>query len=246
MDYLLFLILGICAGFTSGFFGIGGGSIIVPILMFFGFPFKEAVGISVVQMVFSSVFGTFINHKNGLLKLKDGAFLGFGGFFGAMSSGIILKVIPERVLIFIFALVLLFSIYRFFHAPIQTNEKEKGSVTIFFTLGVFVGAIAISLGIGGALFLIPILVGFLHIDMKKAVSMGLFFVVFSSISGFISLSLNGLINYQMGFLLGFSSLIGAYYGTKASIKINKQLQKKLLLILYVVLFFIVLVKSFES
>lgn len=242
----LLLALGLSAGFISGFFGIGGGSVIVPVLMFFGFGVKEAVGISVVQMVFTSIFGSFLNHKHGHLKLKDGLVLGLGGAFGAFGSGFVIKLISENVLIFTFGGLLLFSIYRFFRTPMLSDEKEKSSPLLYFIMGAMAGVVAISLGVGGAIFLVPIMVGFLHVNIKKAVSMGLFFVVFSSVSGFISLSLNGLINYKLGLIVGITSLFGTYFGTMLSHKLEKQKQKKLLLILYIVMFLIIAYEFMEK
>ena len=63
--------VGIFVGFLSGFFGIGGGTILVPILLALGFDMKSAVGISVTQMVFSSLFGSFLNLRKGVLKIVD-------------------------------------------------------------------------------------------------------------------------------------------------------------------------------
>ena len=59
------VVLGIGVGVLSGFFGIGGGTILVPILLLMGYGIKVAIGISVVQMVFSSVYGSFLNFKKG-------------------------------------------------------------------------------------------------------------------------------------------------------------------------------------
>ena len=54
------LAFGLITGFTSGFFfGIGGGSILIPMLLVAGFAMKEAVAISIMQMVFSSIYGSF-------------------------------------------------------------------------------------------------------------------------------------------------------------------------------------------
>ena len=50
----------------------------------------------------------------------------------------------------------------------------------------------------------------MNYDLKKAISMSLFFIVFSSVSGFISLSMFGHINYQAGLIIGISSLIGVF------------------------------------
>lgn len=58
MDLML-VLAGIFVGVLSGFFGIGGGTVSVPILMYMGFDIKEAIGISVFQMLLSSIFGFF-------------------------------------------------------------------------------------------------------------------------------------------------------------------------------------------
>ncbi len=240
MSSFILIILGISIGFVSGFFGIGGGGIIVPILMFLGYNVKEAIGISVMQMVFSSLMGSFIYYKNNSLNLSHGLYLGIGGVLGGFGSGFLLKILPEIVIIFAFCLILCFAIYRFFKTPAINHEQKQVSSFYYFLIGFFVGLIAISLGIGGAIFLVPILVGFLYVELKKAVCMGLFFVVFSSISGFVSQSLQGLINYKIGLIIGIASLLGAYIGAKSSHVLNKNIQKRMLLVLYIVMFLLVL------
>jgi uncharacterized membrane protein YfcA len=57
------IFLGACIGLLSGFFGIGGGTILVPSLLLLGYEIKDAIGISVVQMVFSSIYGSYLNNK---------------------------------------------------------------------------------------------------------------------------------------------------------------------------------------
>ena len=65
-----------------------------------------------------------------------------------------------------------------------------------------------SIGIGGSLMLLPILVQFLKkYDLKVATALGLFFVIFSSIGGFISTSLYGNMLYYEGAIIGIGSLI---------------------------------------
>ncbi len=56
-------ILGLITGAVSGFFGVGGGMVLVPMLLFANFDMKQAVSISIMQMVFSSIFGSFLNSK---------------------------------------------------------------------------------------------------------------------------------------------------------------------------------------
>jgi len=80
-------LLGIAVGFASGFFGIGGGTVLVPVLLLIGMDIKTAIGIATMQMVFSSTLGSYVNFKSGKLKLGDGIYLGLGGFVGATQSG---------------------------------------------------------------------------------------------------------------------------------------------------------------
>lgn len=237
--FIAFMIYGIFVGIVSGFFGIGGGSVVVPTLMIAGFGLKEAVGISVVQMLFSSVYGSYLNYKAGQFRLNEGIFVGLGGLLGASFSGVVLKLIPALYLEILLAIVLFVSIAKFFITTKQA-QKEINSKIVLFLVGFFIGLFCVSIGIGGGVFLTPILVGFMGYDIKKAVCMGLFFVMFSSFSGFFSMLLNGLVDLKNGVLLGLSSLFGVYIGVKLSHKVNKCLQKNLLLALYIVMFSIVL------
>ncbi|MEO1942295.1 MAG: TSUP family transporter, partial [Campylobacterales bacterium] len=73
------LLIGIVIGFFSGFLGIGGGTILVPLLVILGWDFKSATGISVTQMFLSSLYGSYLNYRKGSLKIGDGLALGIGG-----------------------------------------------------------------------------------------------------------------------------------------------------------------------
>ncbi|MBE0491755.1 MAG: sulfite exporter TauE/SafE family protein [Sulfurospirillum sp.] len=237
-------LFGLVIGFISAFFGIGGGTVLVPSLMFLGFDIKYAIGISVMQMVFSSVFATYLNIKKGKVIAKEGLLLGLGGFLGAQGSGFVVHFLPSLALNLIFLFAITIAILKFFKSPITTDKKEINSGVVLFVVGMFVGLIAISIGIGGGLFLTPILVGFLNYDVKKAVGLSLFYIVFSSISGFISLSSYGYIHYQEGLIVGIASLVGVYFGLKISHKTEVARHKQLILGMYIIIFLMSLYKLF--
>ena len=230
------ILVGIFVGFLSGFFGIGGGTVLIPILLFLGFGFKEAIGISVTQMMLSSIFGSYLNYKKGLLKIKNGLSLAVGGAVGASFSGLIIKHTPKEILGAIFLSLILIAIIRFFFSVVEGEFEPPINNKKLFFIGFFVGIISISVGVGGAVLITPILVGFLKYRLKTTVSLSLFFVVFSSIAGFISQSIAGHLNYKEGFMIGFASLIGTYIGIKLYHKINPKNHKKLLLIWYIFVF----------
>lgn len=242
MDFLLNGFLGVLIGFFSGFFGIGGGTILVPVLMLMGYTMKESVGISVLQMLLSSVFGSYVNYKAKKLDLKVGLACGIGGLIGAMFSGFVVAYVDEIYLKFALLFALFVAIVKFFFAPSEDSRAQIDNKFLLFSLGFVIGVFAISIGVGGALFLTPILVGFLHFDMKKAISIGLLFVFFASLSGFVSLAMHDMVDYQAGLIIGLGAIVGVYFGVKTGHKVDKTLQKCLLLALYVVLFAITLYK----
>ncbi|WP_299186819.1 sulfite exporter TauE/SafE family protein [uncultured Campylobacter sp.] len=228
-----YILIGVAVGFISGFFGIGGGTVVVPVMMLFGYDVKYAIGISIMQMIFSSIFGSFVNFKSKMLDVAPALVLGLGGFCGALSSGFIVSYFSSKFLLGTLILVQIINLIKLFKTPTEPTGEANESKILLFIVGLFVGAVAISVGIGGAVFVMPILISFLNYDIKKAVSTGLFFVIFSSSAGFLSLSAHGLVYYKIGALLGIGSLAGVYAGVKTSHKIGKKAQKRWMIALIV-------------
>ena len=238
------IAFGLITGFTSGFFGIGGGSILIPMLLLIGFVMKEAVAISIMQMVFSSIYGSFLNSKKIKGLTRDGFSLGVGAVFGGLASGYFLPNIPNIYLQYIFIATLIYTIYTLFRAPAsQEIEQDEKSIFLLIFIGFFVGIFAMSIGIGGSLMLLPILVRFLKYDLKIATALGLFFVIFSSIGGFISTSLYGNMLYYEGAIIGIGSVIGVYFGIKVKEKTKATSYKKFVLILNILVLTIMIYKT---
>lgn len=230
---LAYVGLGLFVGFLSGFLGIGGGAVAVPLLMLFGFDIKFAIGISVLQMVFSSTFGSFFNLKSKAIDLKPALVLGVGGSCGAIFSGFIVANVPAKVLILTLICIQIFNIIKLFLKNPEPKGEQNQSLLPLFFIGLFSGAIAISVGIGGSVIIMPILINFLNYDIKRAVATGLFFVIFSSISGFISLAYNDLVHYEIGILVGIGSLLSVKFGVSLAQSIDRVKQKRCLLALLI-------------
>ena len=220
-------------GTLSGFFGVGGGTILVPALLLMGYDMKVAIGISVVQMVFSSIYGSYLNLKKGTLDIKMVAMIGAGGFAGALLSPLIIMTLSAEVLEWIFLSFVLFALVRMFIKTKEHQEERSAHPVVLLSVGVVLGAFAISIGVGGSILLVPILVGFLHVPLKKAVSAGLFFVVFSSLSGFIGLSLSDGIDYESGVIIGLASLVGVAGGIWFKHQVDDKLHKMALMFFYI-------------
>lgn len=85
MSVNLFLVLGLggMVGFLSGVFGVGGGFLMTPLLIFIGIPPAVAVGSGTTQILASSVSGVLAHLRRGSLDLRMGAVLVGGGLIGS-------------------------------------------------------------------------------------------------------------------------------------------------------------------
>ncbi len=239
------VLFGIITGFVSGFFGVGGGLVLVPLLVATGFAMKEAIAISVMQMVFSSIYGSFLNSKKAKEVFKDGIIIGFGGFIGGLQNSFVHSIVSNEFLQYFFILIIILSIIKIFVSPAESDEEIKThSKLVLFMVGFMVGIIAMSIGVGGAIMLTPILVGFMKYPIKKASSLSLFFVIFSSIAGFSALSINGQMLYNEGLTVGLASLIGVYFGIKVKNATPSMSYKQAILALNFVILVTMLYKTF--
>ena len=76
--------MGAAVGFLSGMFGVGGGFLITPLLIFSGVPPAVAVASGVNQIVGTSVSGAIAQWRRGNVDLKMGMILLIGGFMGSV------------------------------------------------------------------------------------------------------------------------------------------------------------------
>nr|WP_231206161.1 sulfite exporter TauE/SafE family protein [Helicobacter pylori] len=253
-------LVGLFTGITAGFFGIGGGEIVVPSAIFAHFSYSHAVGISLMQMLFSSVVGSIINYKKGLLDLKEGSFAALGGLMGAILGSFILKIIDDKILMAVFVVVVCYTFIKYafsnnkkpehfeemhfdLHANNKTPEKKRSlpfvsmdrTHGVLMLAGFVTGIFSIPLGMGGGILMVPFLGYFLKYDSKKIVPLGLFFVVFASLSGVISLY-NGKvlddISVQAGVITGIGAFLGVGIGIKLIALANEKVHKILLLLIY--------------
>lgn len=89
VDVYLLLVLGGGVGFLSGLFGVGGGFLLTPLLMFMGIPPAVAVATGANQVVGASVSGLVAHWRRKNVDLRMGVVLLVGGVFGS-SVGVVL------------------------------------------------------------------------------------------------------------------------------------------------------------
>jgi len=232
MDILL-VTTGLLAGVLSGFFGVGGGTITVPMLIFLGIHIKEAIAISALQMTFSSIFGSYINYKKSVFDVKKAMPFLFGGAFGGMLGAYFTGVADDKTLALILLAFMIFTITKLFLSPAHRDaEEEKNSPPLFFAIGLFIGALGSSVGIGGALLLTPVLVGFLGFGLKKAIGVTLFYVISTSVFAATSFYISGMLDVLKGLQVAVGAVVGVYIGIYMASKTEAKKHKGLMLALY--------------
>ncbi len=95
VNLLIILFFGFIVGFMSGLFGVGGGFLMTPLLIFMGIPAATAVGTESVQILGSSVSGAIAHSRKKNIDYEVGAFLLIGGIFGSTIGVILFNFFKE-------------------------------------------------------------------------------------------------------------------------------------------------------
>ncbi len=115
-DIIGFFLIGIFAGILSGLFGIGGGLIIIPALIFF-FKMNQhlAQGTSLGALLLPvGILGFFEYLRHGNVNIKGAFLIAAGLFLGAYLGAYIANLIPTKTLSKLFAIFLIFLAIRIF------------------------------------------------------------------------------------------------------------------------------------
>ncbi|MEH7123253.1 sulfite exporter TauE/SafE family protein [Bacillus sp. JJ1773] len=220
----LFFLLGACISVLSGFFGVGGGFILTPLLMLFGYSPIEAVTTSLLFTLGTSFSGitTHIRLKN--ILWKNGVILGISGIAATQLAKPFVLFLENRGLdewvIPIFYIILLsyFAMKMF-----KQGRKEEGSeksnpvapsMIKMILIGAFAGFVSATLGVGGGFIIVPLSVAFLGLEPKKAIGTSLFTIFLIVPVAFLSYAFTVPINYKVSLLLVAGGLIGSTFGAK--------------------------------
>ena len=112
-DPLPLMLVGVGAGLLAGLFGVGGGIMFVPALVFFaGLSHLEAEATSLLAVVPVAAVGAWRQHTYGNLRLRPGLLVGALGVGGGLAGVVIANAVPERGLEYGFAALLVFTAYQ--------------------------------------------------------------------------------------------------------------------------------------
>jgi len=93
VNVFVLLAMGAAVGFLSGLFGVGGGFLITPLLIFYNIPPAIAVATGANQVIASSFSGALAHFKRGTLDVKLGSVLLVGGIFGSSIGALVFALL---------------------------------------------------------------------------------------------------------------------------------------------------------
>lgn len=168
------VLIGLLAGLLSGAFGVGGGVLIVPaVVLLLGFDQRLAHGTSLAAVVPISVAGVggYLMHDG--LDVPVAVILMIGTVTGVMYGTRLLARIPTTPLRWLFIAFMLVSAARLlFEVPNRGNDLTltSGMAVAIVALGLVTGVLSGLLGVGGGVFMVPVMI--LVLGMSDVVSKG--------------------------------------------------------------------------
>jgi uncharacterized protein len=95
VNALVIVVLGFLVGLLSGMFGVGGGFLTTPLLIFYGIPPTVAVASAATQITGASVSGVMVHMRRGGVDLKMGIVMIVGGLIGSFTGAGLFRILQS-------------------------------------------------------------------------------------------------------------------------------------------------------
>jgi uncharacterized membrane protein YfcA len=253
------LVLGLITGILSGFFGIGGGVVLVPVLLaIFGLPILDANAISLAAMLLPvSILGVVAFYKAGYIDIKNALWISlglmggsyFGAFFAVNINGALLTKLYAVFLLYISLDYL--DIPSYFkknkkakqnNAPVNMTPTDK-SAWAFILLGLLSGILAGMFGKGGGIVIVPALVKIFRYHPKAAAATSLAALQLPvGLPSVIVYANSGHLNYLYAGLIAIGIVFGAFFGSIVAVKLPTTIFKKVFAIFLLLVAFDIVYK----
>lgn len=262
---LLLLLCGCLAGFLAGFFGVGGGIVIVPVLLFYlhsiGVSSLVAThitfGTSLFIIIFASLSSAYQYSRNKHVVWRAVLFIGLASVVGALLGANIAAALSGKALQRIFALVVTIAATSLI-VETRGAKRERtpnlGSIGLL-SVGLIVGLISSLAGVGGGVVSVPMMYYLMKIPLKKALGTSSAIIVITAFAATLGYVLHGFEDPNLrlydGFTLGYVDIllsIPIVIGTIPMAKIGASVAHKThvdnLRKLYAVFLFVIATKMF--
>lgn len=233
---ILATIFAILTGLLLGLLGGGGSILTVPVLVYvLGFDARDAIVTSLIIIAITSFIAMISYARKGCVCWKTGFLFSITGVIGAFLGARISAYIPDEILLFLFAIVMLIASFYMLRSTPVTKAKHSFSnglcpvelplLAILFD-GFMIGIITGVFGVGGGFLLVPALIFLVGLPIHAAIGTSLIIITLQSIAALAGhadhISLDPKIVVMFSGLAIIGSLIGSSLSHKISPKNLKQ------------------------
>lgn len=217
---LILLGGGLVSGILAGLLGIGGGTVLVPLLVGLGVTPVQAVATSLLAIVITALSGSLQNWRMGYFDPQRVLSLGIPALVMAQVGVYLANQIAAPVLLSAFGLYLIANLacFEVRQQPVQNPAQEKPHFIhpqiIRLGTGGVAGLVSGLFGVGGGVVMVPLQRWLLHEPLKVAIQTSLGVIVITAISALIGHALRGNVLGMEGTLLGAGGLLGAQISTR--------------------------------
>ena len=171
-----YLAIGVTVGFLAGLFGIGGGMVMVPMLVFVftakGFPAGHmmhlALATSMATIVFTSLSSVRAHHGHDAVDWRVARAMAPGIVAGALAASVAAGFVPTRPLAVFFTGFMFYAATQmFFEVKAKPSRQLPGAAGLF-GAGAVIGGFSSVLAAGGAFLSIPFL-AWCNLPLKRAI-----------------------------------------------------------------------------
>lgn len=243
--FITLLVLGIIGGFLSGFVGVGGAVIMIPLMLtvppvlgFDPLTMQIVAGLSMIQVVFASFSGVMKHRQNKYVSFKLLLYIGLPTAIGSGLGATISKFMDNRNLMIVFGIIALLAGIMLLFPTKKDNsgsDPDPDSVpfnkTLAIIIGFGLGLLAGMVGAGGGFLLIPLMIYILKIPIRLTIGTSLGIVLIGAVMGAIGKMATGQVDWYLTVALILSSVPSAQLGGIVSSKTSPLVLRITLLIL---------------
>ncbi len=215
---ILLLAAIFCASFILTMVGLGGGLVFSPLFLLLGFPVTTAVSASLFLNGIAALSAALTYYRKKMIDIKTAVPLLVSSSLAAPIGAMLTSLIDLRIFSGILALIIFLAAMRMIFSGKAENQGKKigntGRILGGGAIGVAVGIMAGLLGIGGGVFIVPLLIYVLKIPTKTAAATSIFIVVFSSFSGFVAHISLASTDWKFILFAGVFSFAGGHLGSR--------------------------------
>jgi uncharacterized protein len=221
------IVVGLLGGFLSGAFGVGGGIIMVPLLIWFlAMDQRRAAATSLVAIVPSAIAGAIQYFLRGEVDVTAGLIVAVGGVAGSLVGTRLLRTLSLGWLRWLFiALLVLVAARLFFEVPERGTDLvlSPGVIAALVGVGVLMGIASGLFGIGGGVILVPVLVAFFGVGDLLAKGTSLLAMIPTAVAGSASNLRHGLVRLGDGLIAGVAAVAASFAGVAVAFLLPPQL-----------------------